>query len=191
MLKLCENIFKITNRRRKWIIHSDIWPEFQQVIKVINIFSNRTRTRRGFVQPRCASLCFHMIKCLLILLVLILVTFLALGRSQDISSAVKQPLSITVKQSCQPTNHFNDVIMGAMASQISSLMIVLLNRLYRRRLKKASKPRVTGPCVGNSPVTGEFPEQRASNAENCFQMMTSTWTKQNEMMYLFIDGYRI
>ena len=26
--------------------------------------------------------------------------------------------------------------------------------------------RVTGLCVGNSPGTGEFPEQMASNAEN-------------------------
>ena len=36
----------------------------------------------------------------------------------------------------------------------------LLNRLFR-----PSKLRVTGICVGNSPVTGEFPA-RASNAEN-------------------------
>ena len=42
----------------------------------------------------------------------------------------------------------------------------LLNRLSRRRSKKISKLRVTGLCAGNSPVTGEFPTQRASNAEN-------------------------
>ena len=42
----------------------------------------------------------------------------------------------------------------------------LLNRSFGRRSKKASKPRVTGLCVGNSPVTGEFPAQMASNAEN-------------------------
>ena len=41
-----------------------------------------------------------------------------------------------------------------------------LNRLFRRRSKKTSKLRVTGLCEGNSPVTGEFPAQRASNAEN-------------------------
>ena len=41
----------------------------------------------------------------------------------------------------------------------------LLNRLFRRRSKKPSKLRVTGLCAGNSPVTGEFPAQRASNAE--------------------------
>ena len=42
----------------------------------------------------------------------------------------------------------------------------LLKRLFRRRTKEASKFRVTGLCAGNSPVTGEFPVQRASNAEN-------------------------
>ena len=42
----------------------------------------------------------------------------------------------------------------------------LLNRLFRRRSKKTSKPRVTGLCVGNSSVTGGFPSQRVSNAEN-------------------------
>ena len=42
----------------------------------------------------------------------------------------------------------------------------LLNRLFRRRSKKTSKLRVTGLCAGNSPETGEFPAQMASNAEN-------------------------
>ena len=42
----------------------------------------------------------------------------------------------------------------------------LLNRLFRRRSKKTSKLRVTGLGEGNSPVTGEFPAQRVSNAEN-------------------------
>ena len=44
----------------------------------------------------------------------------------------------------------------------------LLNRLFRRRSKKTSKLRVTGLCAGNSPVAGEFPAQRASNAEKMF-----------------------
>ena len=42
----------------------------------------------------------------------------------------------------------------------------LLKRLFRRRSKKTSKLRVTGLCVGNSPMTAEFPAQMASNAEN-------------------------
>ena len=44
----------------------------------------------------------------------------------------------------------------------------LRNRLFGRRSKKSSKLCVTGICVGNkgnSPVTGEFPAQMASNTE--------------------------
>ena len=40
------------------------------------------------------------------------------------------------------------------------------HRLFRSRSTKTSKLRVTGLCAGNSPVTGEFPAQMASNAEN-------------------------
>ena len=39
----------------------------------------------------------------------------------------------------------------------------LLTSLFRRRSKKTSKLRNTGLCAGNSPGTGEFPAQRASN----------------------------
>ena len=42
----------------------------------------------------------------------------------------------------------------------------VLNRLFSLKSKKTSKLRVTGLCEGNSPVIGEFLEQRASNAEN-------------------------
>ena len=42
----------------------------------------------------------------------------------------------------------------------------LLNRLFRRGSKKTSKLRITDLCAGNSPGTGEFPAQMASNAEN-------------------------
>ena len=58
--------------------------------------------------------------------------------------------------------HYNDVIMSAMATQITSPTIVY----SRRRSKKTSKLRVAGLCEANSPVTGEFSAQRASNAEN-------------------------
>ena len=51
----------------------------------------------------------------------------------------------------------------------------LLNRLFRRRSKKTSKLRVTGLCAGNSPGTGEFPAQMASNAEN-----VSIWWRHHE-----------
>ena len=42
----------------------------------------------------------------------------------------------------------------------------LLSRLFGHRSKKTSKLRVTGLCAWNSPGTGEFPAQMASNAEN-------------------------
>ena len=42
----------------------------------------------------------------------------------------------------------------------------LLNGLFRCRSKKTSKLRVTGLCACNSPGTGEFPTQMASNTEN-------------------------
>ena len=42
----------------------------------------------------------------------------------------------------------------------------LLIRLFRRRSTKTSNFRVTRLWAGNSPVTGEFPAQKASNAEN-------------------------
>ena len=51
----------------------------------------------------------------------------------------------------------------------------LLKRLFRRRSKKTSKLRVTGLCEGNSPGTGEFPAEMASNAEN-----VSIWWRHHE-----------
>ena len=62
--------------------------------------------------------------------------------------------------------HYNDVIMSAMASQVTSLTIVYPTVYWRCRSQKTSKLRVTGLCEGNSPVTDEFPAQRASNVEN-------------------------
>ena len=53
--------------------------------------------------------------------------------------------------------------------------IWLLNRLFGRRSKKTSKLRVTGLYVGNSPGTGEFPAQMASNAEN-----VSIWWRHHD-----------
>ena len=53
----------------------------------------------------------------------------------------------------------------------------LLKQLFRRRSKKTSKFRVTGLCEGNSPGIGEFPAQRASNAEN-----VSIWWRQRYLI---------
>ena len=68
-----------------------------------------------------------------------------------------------------------------MASQITSLTIVYSTVYSRRRAKKTSKLCVTGLCARNSPVTGEFPAQRASNAENA-----SIWRRRHEIFYLVL-----
>ena len=59
----------------------------------------------------------------------------------------------------------------------------LLKRLFRRKSKKTSKLRVTGLCAGNSPGTGEFPAQRASNAEN-----VSIWWRHRVPYLIFYHG---
>ena len=74
--------------------------------------------------------------------------------------------------------HYNDVLMGAIASRITSFTIVYSTVYSRRRSKKTSKLRVTGLCEGNSPVTGEFPAQRASNAENA-----SIWWRHHVLSF--------
>ena len=56
-------------------------------------------------------------------------------------------------------------IKGAMASHITSLTIVY-STVCSGGSKKTSKLPVTGLCAGNSLVTGEFPAQMVSNAEN-------------------------
>ena len=71
--------------------------------------------------------------------------------------------------------------MGAMPSQISSLMIVYSTVHSGADLKKISKLRVTGICAGNSPVTGEIPAQIGSNAENI-----SIWWHHHENMWINI-----
>ena len=81
--------------------------------------------------------------------------------------------------------------MSAMASQITSLTIVY-SAVYSGadKRKKTSKLRVSGLCEGNSPVTGEFPAQRASNAENCFHLMT--WHHYiifDLLLFLFLPRY--
>ena len=61
----------------------------------------------------------------------------------------------------------------------------LLNRLSRRRSKKTPMLRVTGLCEGNSPVTGEFPAQRASDAEN----VSIWWRHHGKIIYKYPSLY--
>ena len=57
----------------------------------------------------------------------------------------------------------------------------LLHCFFRHRSNKTSKFRVTGLCEGNSPGTGEFTAQRASNAEN-----VSIWWHHHDVPLLLV-----
>ena len=86
------------------------------------------------------------------------------------SHSVRLKYVLARSAGCHPAqraSHYYSVIMGAMASQITSLTIVY-SAVYSGADKKTSQLRVTvtGLCAGNSPLTGEFPAQMASNAEN-------------------------
>ena len=73
--------------------------------------------------------------------------------------------------------------MGVMASQITSLTIIY-STVYSGADKKGktSKPRVTGLCAGNSPVTGELPAQMTSNVENA-----TIWWRHHETCAFYVD----
>ena len=61
----------------------------------------------------------------------------------------------------------------------------LLRRLITS--KKISKFRVTGLCAGNSPETGEFPEQMASNAEN----VSIWWRHHGDRKIIYIQWLQL
>ena len=73
--------------------------------------------------------------------------------------------------------YYSDVIMGVMASQITSLPIVY-STVYQTQIKENIKLSVTGLCAGNSPVTDEFPAQMPSNAD-----FFSIWWRHHELWY--------
>ena len=55
--------------------------------------------------------------------------------------------------------------MSAMVSQITGVSIVCWTVGSGADHRKHQELPVAGLCAGNSPVTGEFPAQKASNAE--------------------------
>ena len=72
--------------------------------------------------------------------------------------------------------HCNDVIMGAMASQITSLTIVysiVYSGAYQRKYQSSTSLAFVG---GIQRGPGEFPAQMASNAEN-----VSFWWRHHEL----------
>ena len=78
--------------------------------------------------------------------------------------------------------HYSDVLMDAMASQITSLTIVYSTVHSGADQRKLQSSASLGLCVGHSPVTGEFPAQMASNAENA-----SIWWRHHVAGH-FVDG---
>ena len=76
--------------------------------------------------------------------------------------------------------HYSEAIMSAMASQITAFPFILTVGSGADQ-RKTSKLRVTTLCVENSPVTGEFPAQKARNMEN-----VSIWWRLHELDHFVI-----
>ena len=110
----------------------------------------------------------HKVKC----------SFVPLSHHSRINNVTKTPSGEI------PSIHYSDVIMGAMATQITSLTMVHSTVYSGADKKKPSKLRVTGLCAGISPVTGEFPAQMASNADN-----VSIWWRHHGQTHLPICGW--
>ena len=90
---------------------------------------------------------------------------------------MSRPPSVwTIVKAGEGAYHYSDVIMITMASQITSLMVVYSTAYSDVDKKKTSKLRVTDLGAGNSPGTGKFPAQMASNAEN-----VSIWWRHHDI----------
>ena len=73
--------------------------------------------------------------------------------------------------------------MSVVASQITNSRL-FSQPFIRAQNQENSKLGITGLCAVNSPVTGEFPAQMASNAEN---LMTSSCEENVSDSYHQID----
>ena len=84
------------------------------------------------------------------------------------------------------TVHYSDVITNTISNH--QRLECILNRLFRPTSKKMTKLYVTALCEGNSAVTGEFPSQMASNAEN-----VSIWWRHNvfSLAHVRMPGQRV
>ena len=85
-------------------------------------------------------------------------------------------------------DNYDDVIMSAMVSQITSLTIVysiVYSGANQRKHQSSASPAI---CAGNSPVTDEFPARKPVRRSfdvffdlKCFHLMTSSWMKKLSM----------
>ena len=74
-------------------------------------------------------------------------------------------ISADYSQSDSKVKSSSDVIMTTMASQITSLAVVYSTVHSGADQRKHQSSASYGLCAGNTPMTGEFPAQRESNAE--------------------------
>ena len=81
--------------------------------------------------------------------------------------------NVTLSEPCPLQWHHNEHD----GVSITGVSIVCTSVCLGAGQRKKSKLRVTGLCEGNSPVTGEFPAQKASNAENVF-----IWWRHHEIL---------
>ena len=77
--------------------------------------------------------------------------------------------------------HCSDVIMDAMASQITSFTIVYSTVYSCADQRNHQSSASLALCEGNSPLTGEFPSQRASNV--------SIWWRHRVLGLLHCHGW--
>ena len=74
--------------------------------------------------------------------------------------------------------HYNDVIISAIASQITGVSIVCWT-VHQMQIKENSKAPRHWLCAWNSPMTSEFPAQKASYTEN-----VSIWWRHHDSLVL-------
>ena len=80
--------------------------------------------------------------------------------------------------------HYNDIMMGTMASQITTLTIVY-STVIQAQIKENIKAPRHWPLCREFTGTGEFHAQRASNAENVFIW----WRHHGELQFVFVLFY--
>ena len=96
--------------------------------------------------------------------------FVSIDSDKGLSLNKRQAVTLTNDDLfwCMMTSSNGNILRVTvpLCGELTSLTIVYSTIYSGVDQRKTSNLRVTGLCVGNSPVTGEFPAKRASNAEN-------------------------
>ena len=102
-----------------------------------------------------------------------------IGWPRDLEEVIPKVDDTYICHACPVPNHYGDVIMGTMASQIPSLTIVYTTAYWGADQRKHQS---SASLAFVSPGTGEFPAQMASNAENVsiwWRHHVITWTSDH------------